>query len=541
MMNWEHLETDFLVIGSGVAGLRAAIELADAGKVLILSKSAVSEGSTEYAQGGVAVALNDDDEIGFHEKDTLNAGAGLCEPSAVKILVAEGPARIEELMRWGASFDTENGKLWFSREGAHSRSRVIHSGGDSTGAEIERSLLSRARAMSTIDFIDYGFTIDLWVDEGSCSGAFVLIGEDSLRQIAIKAKATILATGGAGQAYSVTTNPGVSTGDGAAIALRAGAQLVDMEFIQFHPTALYRKDVPTFLLSEATRGEGAVLRNVRGEQFMRKYHPDAELAPRDIVSRAIINEIRDTGSDEIYLDLTHLKPGFVESRFPRIFRTCLSYGLRADRDLLPVQPAAHYIMGGVKSDENGQTTLSGLFACGEVACTGVHGANRLASNSLLEGIVFGKRAGSAAKSLASRTLSPGKMVRPVFDADLPSGAQPMPGASVAFARKTIQEIMWNHVGIIRDAQGLSRARSGFIELMGLTRTGSIGSGFESKDALEVKNMLYIGAAIMNGAQRRTESRGAHFRADFPRQNDGEWLRHLTISTEQGRILPLLSF
>jgi len=526
-VNYEFLKTDFLVIGSGVAGLRAAIALAEVGDVVVLAKSALSEGSTEYAQGGVAVALSDDDEIVFHEQDTLRAGDKLCDREAVRILVTEGPERIEELILWGASFDTENGKLWFSLEGAHSRRRVIHSHGDSTGAEIERVLLARAKPHENITFLDHAFTIDLLVHEGLCCGAFVLVGRRPFRLLCIEAKATVLATGGAGQVYSVTTNPEVATGDGPAIAFRAGAELVDMEFVQFHPTALYKRGVPTFLLSEAMRGEGGVLRNAKGERFMLKAHPQAELAPRDIVSRAIITEIHRSGSDEIYLDLRHFKPGFVQERFPRIYETCLKFGLRADEDLLPVRPAAHYMMGGVRSDNNGSSSLPGLFACGEVACTGVHGANRLASNSLLEGIVFGKRAGDSAKGLLGHSVTvPKSLIRALvhrltMHSDISLG-------EIARAKRQMQEMMWENVGIIRDLAGLEHARAVLSELAYLAEMT-----LPDPAALEARNIFYTAAAIRFAAAERTESRGAHFRSDFPSADDQHWLIHRTISAERG--------
>lgn len=526
-MNWETRTTDFLVIGSGVAGLSAAIALADAGEVMVLSKSTISEGSTEWAQGGVAVAMSDEDEIIFHEQDTLRAGASLCNKEAVRVLVTEGPERIEELIKWGASFDSEDGKLWFSLEGAHSRRRVIHSRGDSTGAEIERTLLEKAQTLSSIVFVDHRFTIDLLVRDGVCYGAFILVGSKPASVVCVRAKATVLATGGAGQVYAVTTNPTVSTGDGVAIALRAGAEIVDMEFIQFHPTTLHRTGVPAFLLSEAMRGEGAVLRNAQGERFMSRAHPDAELAPRDIVSRAIMTEIRESGSGEIFLDLRHLKPGFVQKRFPRIYETCLSYGLRADRELLPIHPAAHYMMGGVRSDMDGRTSLPGLFACGEVACAGVHGANRLASNSLLEGVVFGKRVGDSARMLLSRSSGSTDSVGRSFMKKLTSGAK-LSSGEIGMARKNIQRAMWEHVGIIRDAKGLESAAEALRKLDWLANTVTA-----DPDVQETRNIFYTAAAMRYAAKIRTESRGAHYRADYPSRDDERWLTHKVFSLEKG--------
>src|SRR5580765_1042336 len=357
---------DYAVVGSGVAGLRAAIELSSAGTVLVLAKSDLSESATAYAQGGIAVALSDEDEIGLHEQDTLAAGDGLCNPESVALLVEEGPRYITQLIEWGTEFDRAGTKLAFTREAAHSRSRILHSHGDSTGREISRALLSRAHSLPHLHLRAHSFTT-----------------------------AVILATGGLGQIYRETTNPEVATGDGMAIAYEAGAVLSDMEFVQFHPTALAIKGAPRFLLSEALRGEGGVLRNINLERFMKRYAEAQELAPRDVVARAIVSEMHRTNAQHVYLDMTAKSAEALEKRFPRIYATCMSYGLDLATDMAPVCPAAHYMMGGVKTDLWGRTSLRGLYAAGETADTGVHGANRLASNSLLEGLVFGARSGQA--------------------------------------------------------------------------------------------------------------------------------------------------
>jgi L-aspartate oxidase len=389
---------DFLIIGSGVAGLRAAIELAPHGKVLVVTKDRPAESSTEYAQGGIAVALSDEDEVGIHYEDTLRAGDGMCREESVRILVEEGPEQIIELISWGAEFDKEGSRLDFTMEAAHSRKRILHAHGDSTGKELERVLLTKVRSFDSVRKYPFAFTEDLIIKDGICNGAYVVMGSETR---ALFAKATILATGGTGQVFLRTTNPAVSTGDGIAIAFRAGAVVEDMEFIQFHPTVLFAPSAPQFLLSEAMRGEGAILRNIYKEPFMKSYHPDAELAPRDVVSRAIISQMVRTKSPNVYLDLTHLNSDFVKRRFPRIYATCLQYAVDITKELIPVSPAAHYVMGGIKTDVNGVTNIKGLFAAGEVACTGVHGANRLASNSLLEGLVFGARTGRAAAEYGS--------------------------------------------------------------------------------------------------------------------------------------------
>src|SRR5581483_3471785 len=386
---------DFLVIGAGVAGLRAAIELAEAGTVLVVAKDTLRESSSEYAQGGIAAALSDDDEVGLHEQDTMVAGDGLCNVAAVRTLVEEGPGAVEELIEWGAAFDRDGAKLLFAREGAHSRSRVLHAHGDSTGREIVRTLYEKARTLPAVSFQSFAAMTDLLVTaNGEVCGAEMLDAASGATT-AIHARAILLATGGLGRVYKETTNPDVATGDGVAAAWRAGADIADIEFVQFHPTALYVEGAPRFLLSEALRGEGAYLRNSNGERFMERDHPMAELAPRDVVSRAIVTE-----GGRVFLDLTHLDADHVRARFPRVYETVLSCGIDITKQLVPVHPAAHYAMGRVRTDLDGRSSQPGLYAAGEVACTGVHGANRLASNSLLEGVVFGARTGRAMRERA---------------------------------------------------------------------------------------------------------------------------------------------
>lgn len=376
---------DFLVIGSGVAGLRAALELSREGRVVMLTKGHPLQSSSIHAQGGVAVALSEEDDVAIHLTDTVKAGHGLCRREAVRVLVEEGPDRIQELIRWGAKFDKAGGKFAFAREAAHSRSRILRARGDATGNEMVRVLMAQAARQKSIQRLDYHFTVDVVVEDGRCCGAVVL-NEGSGEQFVLPAKAVVLSTGGAGQIYARTTNPANATGDGMAMALRAGAQLQDMEFVQFHPTALFLPSSPPFLLSEAMRGEGGQLRNSKGELFMHRYHPLGALAPRDIVARAIWAEMASTRARHVYLDVTHLGADFVKRRFPTIYATCLRYDIDITEEWIPVSPSAHYMMGGVWTDLNGSTSLPGLFAAGEVACSGVHGANRLASNSLLEGL-----------------------------------------------------------------------------------------------------------------------------------------------------------
>lgn len=499
-MEIEHV--DFLIIGGGVAGLRAAIDLAPHGKVLVLTKDVATESATGYAQGGIAVALSDEDRVGIHYEDTLRAGDGLCNEKAVRILVEEGPDRIMELISWGAEFDREGSKLAFGLEAAHTKKRVLHSHGDATGKELVRTLLNKARSFPSVRRLPFSTVTDLIISDGRCHGAFVLRERTA---VAIFARATLLATGGGGQVYSITTNPQVATADGVAIAFRAGADLVDMEFVQFHPTSLFHPAAPHFLLSEAMRGEGGRLLNIRMEPFMKKYHPDGELAPRDVVSRSIISEMVETSSSHVYLDMTHLDAEFVKTRFPRIYETCLQFGVDIASKPIPVCPAAHYMMGGVTTNSEGATSIQGLYAAGEVACTGIHGANRLASNSLLEGLVFGKRAGDAALSSEIRPLD--RVSPPVPIHTIPDHDE---------IRGRLRRLMWERVGIIRCAESLDEALkvlSGWDYILD--------KKFMTRREIELKNMLQVAGLIARAALARKGSVGAHFRSDFPEKGD-EW-------------------
>lgn len=499
-------ETDFIVIGSGVAGLRAAIELATTGaRVNVLTKDKASESNTEYAQGGVAVVLSDDDNAELHEGDTLVAGAGLCDEKAVETLVTEGTRYIKELIEWGTEFDREGGNLVFTREAAHSRRRILHAHGDSTGAEFVRALMARAARETTINLTPFANTESLIVDDGRCIGVRFL--DPALRAPReIFAKAVIMCTGGAGQLYQHTTNPPVATGDGMAMAYFAGAEMADMEFIQFHPTALNLENAPRFLLSEAMRGEGGILKNKYGERFMPRYDERAELAPRDIVSRSLIAEMRRTGTRTAYLDMTGLDADFLKHRFPKIHETCAAYGLDIAKDMLPVSPASHYCMGGIRTDLWGRSTLAGLYAAGEVSCTGVHGANRLASNSLLEGLVFGARAGLAAVGDCSELrVSSSKAV------DQTPMAEDRPVLSTA-VRKRVKRIMWERVGILRDRESLERALHEFEQIAAADLSTS------------ARNFVTLATLVATAAVWREESRGGHYRTDFPDTRE-EWSHH----------------
>jgi L-aspartate oxidase len=510
------LETDFIVIGSGIAGLRAAIELAQRGaRVTVLTKDRTDESNTEYAQGGIAVAMAEDDRVALHEEDTLNAGAGLCDESAVRVMVEDGPALIQELIAWGTEFDREGGRLAFTQEAAHSRRRILHAHGDSTGAEIVRALIARARAERGLAFMAHAATESLIVKDGRVCGVRYL---DPLvrapRQL--WARAVVMASGGAGQVFLHTTNPNVATGDGMAMAYAAGAELADMEFVQFHPTALNLPEAPRFLLSEAMRGEGGVLRNKDGKRFMPRYHERAELAPRDVVSRSIVAEMQRTATRTVYLDMTALDARYLVKRFPKIYETCLRYGLDITKEVVPVSPASHYCMGGVRTDLEGRATLPGLYAAGEVSCTGVHGANRLASNSLLEGLVFGARAGrAAAVDCAHESVKPDDAVEQVAGNEKTAGA--LSGGEIALAvRKRVRRLMWERVGILRSRESVSRA---------LTEFEQIARAPLSRAS---RNFLNVATLIARAALWREESRGAHYRTDFPARDDERWRVHSII-------------
>jgi L-aspartate oxidase len=514
------LQADFLVIGSGVAGLRAALELSREGRVVMLTKGHPLQSNSIFAQGGVAVALSEEDDVAIHLTDTMKAGHGLCRREAVRVLVEEGPDRIQELIRWGAKFDKTGGKFAFAREAAHSRSRILRARGDATGNEMVRVLMAQAGRHKQIHRLDYHFTVDLVVDEGRCCGAVVL-DETSGEQVIVSAKAVVLSTGGAGQIYARTTNPPNATGDGMAMAFRAGARLQDMEFVQFHPTALYVPSSPPFLLSEAMRGEGGQLRNHKGEAFMLRYHPLGALAPRDIVARAIWAEMAATKARHVYLDVTHLGADFVRRRFPTIYSTCLRYDIDITEEWIPVSPSAHYMMGGVWTDLNGATTLPGLFAAGEVACSGVHGANRLASNSLLEGLVFGMRAGVAAVAWASNHLTPPDLVKQVAAL---RHEQRHRLEDAEKLRNSLRRTMWGQVGIIRSRESLIRATAQ------LSRWAQLVSRpFATRADLEVKNMVQVAHCLAESALWRENSVGAHFRSDFPEAKRSGWKQHSQVA------------
>jgi L-aspartate oxidase len=550
-------QVDFLVMGAGVAGLRAAIELAQHGEVLVVTKESLSESNTHYAQGGIAVAMEGAQDVALHLEDTVNAGDGLVYRPAAEALVSEGPLRVAELIEWGANFDRAagpdglrlDGQYLRTREGAHSLARILHASGDATGAEISRALVAFARAQEQIRFAEWTRVAGLVVADGRVIGVDLAAAEPphtnsraaghELRGIA--ARSILIASGGAGQVYSDTTNPAVATGDGIALAGLAGAELADMEFYQFHPTALALPGAPRFLVSEALRGEGAYLLNDRGERFMERYHPLLELAPRDVVARAIAREgLAEAGAQSsagqnssptalrpVYLDMRHVHNIDLIARFPGISAFLAQYGLDLGRDLIPVRPAAHYLMGGIRTDLGGRTSLAGLYAAGEAACTGVHGANRLASNSLLEGLVFGAR---AARSMLADALPLATAPAAPDPGSAPQHLSLEESQRVETLIDSLQASMWANAGLLREASSLRQGlaaqavcEANLSEIAATDRT--------SRRLAEAQALCRVAQAILIAALARAESRGAHFRSDHPRHDDANFRKHSVLAPD----------
>ncbi|MDD5454352.1 MAG: L-aspartate oxidase [Candidatus Ratteibacteria bacterium] len=528
----EDITTDFLVIGSGVAGLEAALVASRYGKVMVATKKKLFDCNTNEAQGGVAVVLSEHDTYAQHISDTLEVGNGLCSKGAVDVLVKEGPKRVKELVDIGADFDSENGNFLFTKEGGHSVKRIIHAQGDATGREIEKTLIScvhnlhcgfKSRTFyssKNIRILENAFCVDLIVEDNKCFGACMFTAKKGL--FSVFADKVILASGGAGQVYRETTNHIVATGDGIAMVYRAGGELQDMEFIQFHPTALYVAGTSRLLISESVRGEGGILRNKFGEEFMKKYHPSGDLAPRDIVSRAIVQEMKNTDSPNVYLDVRNMPYSIVKKRFPNLVNICEKVGLEVNKSLIPVRPSAHYTIGGVKADLKGRTSINGLFACGEVSCSGVHGANRLASNSLLEGLVFGYRAGKE----AGETLEKKRIKKPVYPKTHPAH---LPfNLDLEDIKNSLKSYMTRNVGIERKEDKLKEAEDKIKFWMDYV----LAREFSSPKGWELQNMLTVASLIVKAALMRTESRGVHYRLDYPKRNDKIWKKHILFKKEE---------
>ena len=521
---------DVVVIGSGIAGLTAALKARELGSVLVVTKDVVASGSTQWAQGGIAAALDPEDSPEEHLQDTLVAGAGLSDPEAVRVLVTEGPDAVRDLIEVGARFDTVDGDLSLGREGGHHRNRIAHAGGDATGAEIERALVAAVKRADDIRLIEHALVIDLLTaEDGAIAGVTLhVMGEGQLDGVgAVRSRVVILASGGIGQLYAATTNPSVSTGDGMALALRAGAKVRDLEFVQFHPTVLWlgksaKGQQP--LVSEAVRGEGAFLVDHEGNRFMQGQHELADLAPRDIVAKAIMRQMLATGKDHVYLDARHFGDEKWRVRFPTILAACRSHGIDPVRELIPVAPACHYSSGGVWTDLHGQTSVPGLYACGEVACTGVHGANRLASNSLLEGLVFARR---IAAQLANGLP---ELNEPAVDTRVP-------GLVDADVVPELQRVMTVGAGVIRSASGLSEAGAALGKLIEQP------AGEPGTPGWEATNLVTVASALIEVATVREESRGSHWREDYPDRDDRHWSGNLdlTLPSEGQSARPVSTF
>jgi L-aspartate oxidase len=511
-----HRFTDVLVIGAGIAGLRAALAIPPNVEVLVVTKDRIDESNSAYAQGGIAGVLAPEDRFENHVEDTLTAGAGLCDRDVVEFVVREAPRQIHDLIGWGTQFDLEGGQLALTREGGHSHARIVHALGDATGHEVMRAIIARARQAENVTIWDDTFTIDLLTHEGRCAGA--VLGRANGERVLVWAKQTILASGGAGMVYRETTNPPVATGDGMAAAWRAGAELRDMEFMQFHPTVLYVAGSARFLITEAIRGEGAYLRDKDGRRFMLDVDPRAERATRDVVSRAIFATMERTQHPNVYLDLSHLDPEHVRNRFPGIAKMCAGFGLDISRDRIPVRPGAHYMVGGVTVDLQGRTTLPGLWAAGEVTSSGLHGANRLASNSLLEGLVFGEACGRGAAAAAAK-INDTFAAPPIVS---PAAADGGADLDVVDITNSLRSLMVRAMGIVRDRERMLQARSSveFWCRYVLART------FDHRAGWELQNLLTIARLMIDSALAREESRGVHYRSDFPERDDAHWQRHV---------------
>ena len=516
-----HHFVDVLVIGGGIAGIRATMAIDPRLSALVVTKDRLQESNSSYAQGGIAGVIGPEDRFEDHIADTLTAGADLCDPAVVEMVVREAPAHIRQLIQWGTDFDQQEGQLLLGRECGHSRDRIVHALGDATGKEIMRAMIHRARTELGAQIWQDTFTIDLLTHEGQCRGA--LVWNKHHGKTFVWAKQTILCTGGVGQIYRESTNPAVATGDGHAIAYRAGVELLDMEFMQFHPTVLYIAGSGRTLITEAVRGEGALLVDSADVRFMPEYDERAELAPRDVVCQAIVDRMLQTRHPCVYLDLAPLGPELVRQRFPGISKSCAEFGIDIARDRVPVRPGAHYMVGGARVNLQGRSTLPGLWAAGEVASSGLHGANRLGSNSLLEGLVYGAHAGEAA-SAAALELPDTFQAIPLENPPLEPPSEPLDLQDI---RNSLKSLMWRAAGVRRDGQQLREAG----QIIDRWQQYVLNRQLLDPAGWELQNMLTVSRVIIEAALRREESRGVHLRSDFPEQNDADWRRRCAIQLE----------
>src|SRR3954447_3715749 len=513
-----HHFVDVLIIGGGIAGLRAAMQIDRRLSVLVITKDTMEQSNSAYAQGGIASVIDPADNFESHVDDTLIAGANLCDRDVVEMVVSEAPGHIQQVIEWGTNFDKEKGELLLGREGGHSHRRIVHALGDATGFEIMRAMIQRVRSEQDAQLWSNTFTIDLLTHEGRCRGALVWHAQHG--RTFVWAKETILCTGGAGQIFRETTNPEVATGDGHALAYRAGAELRDMEFMQFHPTVLYIAGGSRSLITEAMRGEGARLIDVTGRRFMPDFDERAELAPRDVVSQAIVEQMEKTRQPSVFLDMSHLDADRVRKRFPGITRTCAEFGIDIATDPIPVRPGAHYMIGGVTVDHEGRTTVPGLRAAGEVTSSGLHGANRLASNSLLEGLVYGAHAGAGASALALEAGDSFHAI-PLENVSTEPHAEPLDLVDI---RNSLRSLMWRAAGVQRSGPQLAEAQRTIRRWCGYVLAREL----NDPDGWELQNMLTVASLIVEAALAREESRGVHLRSDFPRMDDEHWRRHLAF-------------
>ena len=522
-----HFFTDVLIVGGGLAGTRAAIACDPRLSVLMVTKESLQESNSQYAQGGIAGVLAPDDRFEDHVRDTLRAGGDLCDPDVVQRVVQEAPDRINELIEWGTHFDLDDGELALGREGGHSHNRIAHALGDATGKEIMRAVIARLRRLEHVTIWEDSLTLDLLTHQGECRGA--LVANTTSGKMLVWAKQTIVCTGGAGQVFRESTNPEVATGDGIAACYRAGARLRDMEFTQFHPTVLYIAGSSRHLITEAVRGAGAHLVDCDGRRFMPDYDAAGELAPRDVVSQAIVIEMAKTRHPNVYLDLSHLDAEMVRAKFPGIVATCAKFGFDVTTDRVPVQPAAHYLIGGVEVDDRGRTNLPRLWAAGEVTSSGLHGANRLASNSLLEGLVYGAHAGEGASAAALEM--PDDFRAPDIESPVvEQNGEPLDLADIC---NSLKSQMWRRVGVRRDGKGLSEAQ----EMVSRWCRYVLSRQFDEPAGWELQNMLTVARLMIEAALVREESRGVHYRVDFPDSDDERWQCHLTQQRDSATRAP----